>query len=245
MGSTAVSVSAIIDGRRHNRDALLAWEARRFSRAAAKIGLPAPAGSLEQRRFAFADAKLALGPEEIGRRLAREVKLGDLLTGTTARLSHGRRNLSMCHLHITGGSAAEFRRWMLDTTRADFLRSMVAASPDHFLFRVGADGTQEVIETTGGSPLATRFFIDLADTTGLTSVPHSDFPVRFAGAASTATGRAIGGVRHQFRDEPAGFHASLCVEFPRFLPPRMISQHRWHLATEFANWIEFAFSRSG
>jgi hypothetical protein len=29
----------------------------------------------------------------------------------------------------------------------------------------------------------------------------------------------------------------LNVTFPAFLPPFMITEHRWHLACEFSNWI--------
>jgi hypothetical protein len=31
--------------------------------------------------------------------------------------------------------------------------------------------------------------------------------------------------------------ALLTVEFPRVFPARMVAEHRWHLATEFGNWI--------
>lgn len=31
----------------------------------------------------------------------------------------------------------------------------------------------------------------------------------------------------------------LCVEFPRTTLPRILSEHRWHLAIEFSNWVEF------
>ena len=55
-----------------------------------------------------------------------------------------------------------------------------------------------------------------------------------------AAGLAIGGVRHEFRDEPGGFHARLCVEFPLLTVPHLLDQHRWHLACEFSNWIEAA-----
>ena len=31
--------------------------------------------------------------------------------------------------------------------------------------------------------------------------------------------------------------ALLTVEFPALFPSTMITAHRWHLATEFSNWI--------
>ncbi|WP_433334933.1 hypothetical protein [Spirillospora sp. CA-294931] len=149
--------------------------------------------------------------------------------------------MSGCDLHVTGGGAAEFVQWFADTTRPDYVRTMIAANPDHFLIQATPQDTVEVVETTGGSPLASRFCVDYTDTSALTSTPESRFTTQAAGVALTEAGRPIGGVRHQFRDEPGGFHAHLCVEFPRFLLPHMVSQHRWHLAAEFSNWIELAF----
>lgn len=119
---------------------------------------------------------------------------------------------------------------------------MIAANPDHFLIDTAADGRQEVIETTGDSPLATRFFVDYDDTSPLVTPRDPTFALEAAGVARTDHGLAIGGVRHEFRDEPNGFHARLCVEFPLLTAPHMIAEHRWHLACEFGNWIEAAFS---
>lgn len=241
MGNTRIDLSAIIDGRRHTREEVLAWESRRISRAAAKIGLPTPTGSLRERRLAFTEEKMALGAEGIRRRLAGELKLSDLMTRTTAWLSRGKRTMSVCELHVTGGNAAEFVDWFNDTNRPDHERSMIAACPDHFLIRTAPDGTQEVIETTGGSPMVTRFFVNYTDLSGLASVADPRSEVEVAGTATSEAGAPIGGVRHEFRDEPGGFHARLCVEFPVLLTPQMVSQHCWHLAVEFSNWIEFAF----
>jgi hypothetical protein len=64
--------------------------------------------------------------------------------------------------------------------------------------------------------------------------------VQVAGAARLDDGLAIGGVRHQFRDEGHGFRPLLTVEFPALTLPTIISGHRWHLAIEFSNWIEAA-----
>ncbi|MFJ9317301.1 hypothetical protein ACIRN4_24155 [Pimelobacter simplex] len=51
-------------------------------------------------------------------------------------------------------------------------------------------------------------------------------------------GARIGGVRHQLRDEPGGgFRAELAVAFPATLPRWMVTEHRWHLACEFSNWV--------
>ena len=245
MGSTKIEIFAVINGRTHTRDEVLAWEAERMPRAAKKIGLPTPTGNLEHQRLAFADSKIALGAEETKLRLARDLKLSELTAKATTKLARGKRTVSICDLHVAGGDAAEFVQWFGDAGRDDYVRSMVAANPDHFLIQAAPDGTQEVIETTGGSPLASRFFVDYTDLSTLRSPSRTEFTAEAAGVALTGTGLPIGGVRHQFRNEPEGFHAHLRVEFPRYLAPHMIAQHRWHLATEFSNWIEFAFTGLG
>ncbi|MGY6653708.1 hypothetical protein ACXIZN_16195 [Amycolatopsis sp. TRM77291] len=163
--------------------------------------------------MAFADAKLDLEPDEIRRRLARDIRRADAVARTSTRLSRGRRVTSTCDLDVTGsGTAAAFLAWFNDTGRDDYARSMIAANPDHFLIDTAPDGRQEVIETTGGSPLATRFLIDYADTAEIITHRNPEFPLDASGVARTGTGLAIGGVRHEFRDHADGFHAHLCVE---------------------------------
>ncbi|MFE5910498.1 hypothetical protein ACFQ6B_15630 [Streptomyces wedmorensis] len=241
MSTASPAVQVAIGGRRFTRDQVLAWEAERLPAAAAKIGLPVPSGGLARQRAAFAESKLALGADEIKHRLRRDLRIGDAVASVTTQLSRGRRATSVCELHVAGGSAAEFVQWFDDTSRADYTRSMTAAHPDHFLIQALPDGRQEVIETTGGSPLPTRFLVDYSDLSTLTT-PHSpDTDAEAAGVALSAKSLHIGGVRHQFRDEPGGFHARLCVEFPRATLPKILSEHRRHLAIEFSNWVEFAF----
>lgn len=201
-----------------------------------------PSGDLARQKIAFADAKLALGADEIRRRLERDIRLADLVARTAAGLSRGRRAISLCDLHVTGGTAADFVDWFAATGREDYARSMVAAHPDHFLIDTAPDGRQEVVETTGGSPLATRFFVDYVDVSSLVTPRDVAFPLELSGVARTGADLTIGGVRHEFRDEAGGFHARVRVEFPVLTAPHMIGQHRWHLACEFSNWIEAAFA---
>ncbi|MFJ6423922.1 hypothetical protein [Streptomyces hydrogenans] len=241
MSSASPTVHAIIGGRRFGRDQVLAWEAERLPAAAAKIGLPVPSGDLARQRTAFADSKLALGADEIKHRLRRDLRVGDIVANTTARLSRGGRATSVCELQVTGGSAVGFVQWFDDTSRDDYTHSMTAAHPDHFLIQALRDGRQEVIETTGGSPLPTRFLVDYTDLTTLATPSDPATDAEAAGVAISGKGLHIGGVRHEFRDVPGGFHARLCVEFPRVTLPRILSEHRRHLAIEFCNWVESAF----
>lgn len=244
--SKDLSISATINGRPVAREAVLKWEARRLAAAARKIGLSAPGGSLVTGRQAFCESKLALAPDEIRRRLRRDIGVAGTTARVTTKLSAGRRSTSTCDLDVTGGSAEAFVEWFSDVDREDYAWSMVAANPDHFLIDTAPDGRQEVIETTGGSPLATRFFVDYDDVSSLVTPADAGFELELAGVArdggGDGVGPVIGGVRHQFRDTPDGFQARLCVEFPRVFAPWMITQHRWHLACEFSNWIEAAFA---
>lgn len=244
MPSSEPTIKAVLAGRPVTREDVRTWETKRMGKAAAKIGLPVPAGELTRTRAAFADAKLDLDPDEVRRRLARDIRHADTAARTSTRLSRGRRVTSTCDLYVTGaGTAAEFVAWFSDTSRDDYAHSMIAANPDHFLIDTAPDGRQEVIETTGGSPLATRLLIDYSDTAEIITHRDPEFPLETSGVARTGKGLAIGGVRHEFRDHTDGFHAHLCVEFPRLTMPSMITQHRMHLACEFSNWITLAFAR--
>jgi hypothetical protein len=238
----AITIRAVIDGRDVPRDEVLAWEDKRMRKAARKIGLPIPDGDLAQRRRSFAEAKLRLGHRAVRDRLARDVRLAGATFGGAARLSRGRRRMSVCDLHVNRGRAGEFTDWFTQHALANDELSMLAASPDHFLLHADSTGKQEIIETTGGSPLAARFVVDLDDHSSLVSQPDPTFDHELAGVARTLDGAPLGGVRHQFRDEHDGFHARLCVEFPLLTPGYLIAQHRWHLACEFSNWIEFALA---
>ncbi|MER7555634.1 hypothetical protein ABTZ46_01755 [Nocardioides sp. NPDC126508] len=238
---TAVEIRTAIGGRDIPRAEVLAWEARRLPKAASRIGLAVPAGAPAEQRLRFAEAKLALGPDEIRNRLARSLRLSDLSGRATARLSRGGRVTSVCDLYVTGGDAATFVDWFMATDRSDYERSMLAANPDHFLITTTPQGRQEVIETTGGSPLPSRFLIDYDELTSLRTPLDPTYDANASGVARTVSGHPIGGVRHQFRDTGSGFHAHLVVEFPSLLPSRLVRQHQWHLAVEFTNWIESAF----
>ena len=117
---------------------------------------------------------------------------------------------------------------------------MLGACPDHYIITKDKLGRQLVVETTGGSPLPARFTVDYDDVSSLSTQSDPAYPIQVAGVARLSDGLVVGGVRHQFRQEGIGFRALLTVEFPHASPGYMIAQHRWHLATEFSNWIEAA-----
>lgn len=138
------------------------------------------------------------------------------------------------------GSASRFARWFEDRNVLNDERVMLSACPDHYIIARDSRGRQLVVETTGGAPLPGQFTVDYADVSSLLTQADPTYPYQVAGVARLDDSLAIGGVRHQFRQEGDGFRALLTVEFPGRVPRKMIAEHRWHLAVEFANWIEAA-----
>ncbi len=246
-------LSAVIDGRTVGRAAVLRWEAGRIQVAAERLShhlpgallaeisvllrrTPADVEHVARDRALLADVKLRMGEDRIRDLLAPDLAVSG--PASTLAASLGRWSVSAIELTSSRGSAAGFARWFTARGDRNDERTLLIACPDHYLIRNPRPGVQEVVEVTGGAVLGSRFVIEYDDATGLPIAKDPRYPVRLAGWARTDQGTAIGGVRHQFRDRPGGgFSARLAVAFPATLPPWMISQHRWHLATEFSNWI--------
>lgn len=235
-----MNITAHIGGRSVPRADVLAWEMRRATTVAKKLGITVPSGDVVAARRALVVRKLELGHDGIERLLAAELRWSESVGRVGAALSAGRRRL--CSIELTGdaGSAEIVPRFYQDAITSNDEAPLLAACPDHYILRTHADGRQEVIETTGGAPLAVRMFFDSTDLSTLTSVPEPGFRTEWAGVARGADGTPIGGIRHQFQDGDFGFRARLTVEFPLATPGFMIRAHQWHLACEFSNWIEAA-----
>jgi len=228
-----------------SRSEVLDWEVRRATKGLRKFGVPVPAGDVVVLRKALADAKLAMGREAIEKRLAREIRLSDRITGAIVRASRGRRRLSQIELFVPGARADQMPAWYVEKAEADDEAVFLEANPDHHLFRPIPDPRgQEVWETTGGSPIASRFFFELDVAEGLVTPADETYPVQMTGSARLANGTVLGGIRHQFRDENAGVRALLTVEFPWLMGPIGPAAHRWHLASEFSAWIEAAATQA-
>ena len=224
-----------------DRSEILAWEARRALKALRKLGAERPASSeVDALRVAVVEAKLALGREEIQRRLATQIRWSDRVVRAVARASGRRRSLCQVELFLPHGSANTFPTWYLDRAAADDEAAFLLACPDHHILRLAKGGQQEVWETTGGSPLASRFFFTTDDVRHLATPADPTYPVQMTGAARLADGTLIGGVRHQFRDEAGGMRALLTVEYPVLMGPIPVALHRWHVACEFSVWAEAA-----
>jgi hypothetical protein len=236
----SVKLHAIIDGKQIDRAAIREWEERRQTKVAKKLGIVAD--SFESRRQALLKRKLELGHEELRRIFSTDLKVSGFVSRLLAKLSMGRRLYSICEIVVEQGSAEAFAAWFNDCTVNNCEALMIDSCPDHFIIATESDGRQVVMEITGGSPFTAEFAVDYEDTSSIATPPDPTFPFQIAGVARLADGLAIGGVRHQFRQEGEGFRARMTVEFPRGTVGHMIAQHRWHLATEFSNWIELSVS---
>ncbi len=116
---------------------------------------------------------------------------------------------------------------------------MLIACPDHYVLETQPNCLQYVLETTGGSPLASQFDIDYTNASNNPVPLDPELSVRVGGMAMDTEQRTIGYAYHQFGNQPSGgFRGRLSVAFPLTSPWFMISGHQWHLACEFSNWIE-------
>lgn len=233
-------LQVVIDGQTYDRAKVLEWEARRMSSVRRKMKLPTSVAPLEEQRRELADHKLWLGHDAIRKIISPGLWMSEKVSRISVALSGKSRRFSVCEIIVSEGSAKRFARWFDELTLHNNERDMIAACPDHYIISRDAAGRQLVIETTGGSPLPAEFTVDYSDVASLHVQPDPSYSHQVAGVARLADGLIIGGVRHQFRQEDAGFRALLTVEFPGRVPKRMIAAHRWHLAAEFCNWIEAA-----
>lgn len=236
-----IEIQTFINGKEIPRSQVLEWERRRAIVVLKKLGEQTDGKDLATMRQTLIKIKQELGPGGLLKILQGDLALSDPLAAMIALLSFGSRRFSTTELVVSNGTAEHFVDWFNERTRMNDEPSMVAGTPDHYIIRTRPDGSQEVVETNGGSPLVACFFIDYKDLSSLRSKADPAYPLQLAGVARSKDGRPIGGVRHQFRNERTGFRAKLLVEYPLFVLPQIISGHRWHLASEFGNWIETAF----
>lgn len=234
-------IVAEIGGRSVPRSEVLEWEAGRATKVCKKLGITPPPGDLAAQREALVARKLELGHEALEDLLDRDLRLSLRGNRLITALSRGRRRLSTLELCGSGGSAEAMPGYYRAAMEAGDEAALLAACPDHYVLCQGTDGLQQVVETTGGSPLSARILLDESDTGTVTSVADPAFPVQWVAVGrGSADYPPSGAIRHQFRDEPNGFRARLTVEWPIVTPPHLIRAHQWHLACEFSNWIEAA-----
>ncbi|MFE6925400.1 hypothetical protein ACFVAV_30605 [Nocardia sp. NPDC057663] len=250
----SIEIRTTLGAENITRDQVRAWEARRaesvLGKFASRLGPHAMAELLPDRtvdevagapldiqRATLTALKIELGHAGIYAMLKRDLAISERMARIGVATSRGRTKHAVTRLEVPHYCAERFAAWFNDLTATNAEADMVDASPDHYLLRGLPDGRQEVVETTGGSPTASRFLVDYTRTDALTIPVDPDYPVQIAGIAVLDDGLVIGGVRHQFRDRDGTLEALLTVQFPGNLPARLIHQHQWHLAGEFSNWL--------
>jgi len=235
-------ITAVLGDRSASRAEVLEWEGRRAAVVFKKLGMGAPPGDVAAAREALVAKKLGLGHAEIERRLARQMAMATRSSRLMSALSRGRRRLCVTELRCGEGSAESMPAFYKAAMDSGEEAPLLAASPDHWMLRKRDDGIQQVIETTGGSPLTSCIDLDENEVGPISTPADPSFPVQWvAFGRARLDGPPAGALRHQFRDEPGGgFTARLTIEFPRVTPARFVDAHRWHLACEFSNWIEAA-----
>ncbi|MGH6786758.1 MAG: hypothetical protein ACREBO_08005 [Novosphingobium sp.] len=238
--SPAGRIVATIDGQTAERDAVLAWEDKRAFVVMRQLGLHDVGPTRAERRAGLLARKLELGHAALRRMLWLDLFLSRLMAIVLTALWGKRRRVSSCELAVERGSAERFQRWFIDRVPLDDQAGMLAACPDHYIIDTPASGDQQVVETAGGSPLTAEFVIHYGQSDGIVTPPDPAYPLQIVGVARLSSGRAVGGVRHQFRQEGEGFRAIVAAEFPGGTFASIVKWHRWHLACEFSNWIEAA-----
>ncbi|MGW5318876.1 hypothetical protein [Nocardia thailandica] len=245
----------VIDGSAVDQARVVEWERRRLSVAAARLRedyagvlvgeldsllarLAATVDDIPAARSALARARVLIGPDGLRELLAGELVASAAAARAGVAASGGRWQYAITEIASDRGTAQGFLDWFDRARVTDDRAVWTDACPDHYVIATLPDGWQEVVEVTGGAVLASQFFVDYADRAGVMVPADPAYPLTVAGVASLSDGFVIGGVRHQFRDEPGGgFRARLQVAFPAALPEFSIAEHRWHLACEFGNWI--------
>lgn len=253
--TTGAGLRTFLNGTLVEQARIAEWERRRISVAAARLStnyvglLRAELDSLVGRyriavddiaaaRLALAQARAVIGLEGLRELVAAEISTSEIATRTALAASGDRWAISTAEIVSEHGCAAGFVDWFTRAKDTDDRAAWTDACPDHYIITTGADGRQEVVEVTGGAVLASRFFVDYNDHARVPVPNDPAYPMAIAGIATLAEGELIGGVCHQFRDEPeGGFRAQLKVAFPAAVPSLYISEHQWHLSCEFSNWI--------
>lgn len=234
------NIHVFINSQKIANSEILKWEQKRANIVLKKLGSQAFSTDLSDLRHQLLNLKIELGQTRIKEILKNEIIISNIAAQLTARISFGYRRFSITEIFVENAHAEQFVDWFNQSNQTNNELAMLAGTPDHYVIST-QNGRQEVIETNGGSPLAAKFYIDYDDLSSLRSAIDPTFPLQIAGVARSADGLAIGGVRHQFRNEKNGFWAKLTVEYPLMILPSIISGHQWHLANEFSNWIRTAF----
>ncbi|KAF9581296.1 hypothetical protein BGW38_001734 [Lunasporangiospora selenospora] len=241
-------INSYVNGKLVPYETIRQWEAKRLDTVTnfihRQLGIKKPLGAqtMDHQRRSLAELKIEIGEDKIRKMLGISLGLSQLVMRIASFLSFGRRKFSVVEVAISSvdlgpDAFLDSLNHIMLNQDVEYSVMRLMACPDHYLIANIGENTQEVIETTGGSPFPTQFNIHYDDSTGLRSQKDPTYDVQLFGVARTKSGAVIGGVRHQIRKESDGLRLRLLVEFPALIPGWMIRQHQKHLLCEFNNWI--------
>lgn len=183
-----MSLTAFIDGEEISRERVLSWELNRAHKVLRFLGAELiPGEDVAQARTRLLAVKRQLGPTELERRLTARLAVSDRVSSLSAKAVQGKRSVSSARIVSTTGSAQDFATWFEAECATDNSDAMLSACPDHYVLG-DSDRGQMVIETTGGAPLPSRFYINYADLSSLTTQADPAFPIQVAGVARNKQG---------------------------------------------------------
>ncbi|KAF9122987.1 hypothetical protein BG015_005430, partial [Linnemannia schmuckeri] len=235
-----VEINTYADGKVVPYKTISQWEAKRLAHVTnfvhCQLGVKRPLDvkTIDEQRCGLAEMKIEMGEDKVRKMLGSYLGFTQLVMEIASFLSFGRRKYSIVEVAISGVDLDpstfldKLNHIMLDKD-VEYSKMRLMACPDHYLIANIGENTQEVIETTGGSPFPTQFYICYGDAEGLRSQKDPTYAVQLFGAARTKRGTVIGGVRHQIKQEIDGLRLKLLVEFPALVPNWMIRQHQAHL----------------
>ncbi|CAO3608061.1 unnamed protein product [Cunninghamella blakesleeana] len=236
-----VKVNSYANGKLFSKETVTQWELKRLEQVSKWFEVKAEENKHILRNN-LTEIKLAIGDNELRNKLKFYLMISSFISSIVSFLSFGKRAFSIVEIVIedTELKPKEFinkLNLILMDNSIKYNKMKLMACPDHYLILTTGETTQEVIETTGGSPFPSQFFITYGDGEGLQSKKDPDYDEQIFGVARTKGGTVIGGVRHQVKKEANGLRVKLLVEFPSLVRPEMIKEHQMHLMCEFNNWI--------
>lgn len=233
----------VIDGNEFTREDMDSWKKKRVKNVSHNLGLNIQMqDDVDIVCAQLTKLKIGMSYDEIVSKIKFKLALGKAGMKIAAFVSGKKRRASITTIYAEGITVQKLSKLidalMLENTE-EHRRANLAACPDHYVLLPHGE-TLEVIETAGGSPVPTQFFITFDDETGLQEPRNPSYPYQSTGIAKLKDGTIIGGVRHQFRNTQTGIEARTLVEFPGICPNKIINEHKKHLAVEWSSWINWA-----
>ncbi len=253
-----MKVTVYVDGKELSQDSIDDWELKRSRIVArflkSKFGVKLPPGvadesggrSIASIRATLMEAKVSLEPAQVRLKLRSRLTFSALSVRVLNVLSLGRRKAAVVEIVCEGATAKDIVERVGDLFLTNSPRNReltLLGCPDHYVLEAHDGRVQEIVETTGGAPTQSQLFVRYGDAAKVDFPKDPAYPLQMAGVARLKGGTAVGGIRHQYRDEGNGFRAKIADEFPALFPRCMVRAQQLHLACEFGIWYRTLVER--